>query len=190
MSDTFRKIALRLNELHRTDRDWMLGQLPEDARARVAPLLRELSALGADELPASTFDELVASAGRGPKPASKPAVETPDVSSGIAHADHASMHALLADEPDWVIALVVNHSEWPWLDDFIEALPPERVGELHVTARELDAVVKPRVKDAILHALGGRLPDAATREQPSRFDRLVAHLGYDADFQAHRERRQ
>jgi hypothetical protein len=164
--------------MQRADRDWILSQLPVDARERIGPLLHELNAMGADRLPASTFDELVDSAARAPQAAPNPEIEAHDVSSGIAHADHAGIQAALAGEPDWVVALVVSYAEWPWLEEFIEALPSQRVAELHVFARELGAVVKPRVKDAILRALAERLPGTETEgEHASRFDRLVNRIG-------------
>lgn len=177
MTETFRKIALRLNEMHHADRDWLLSQLPEDARERITPLLRELTAMGADDVPASTFDDLAAYSARAVQAASKLEVEAHNAPSGIAHADHESIQTALAEEPDWVVALVVSYAEWPWLEDFIEALPRERVSELHVSARELGAIVKPRVKDTILRALAERLPsNGATSHQSSRFDRLVERL--------------
>ncbi|MCK7581347.1 MAG: hypothetical protein MZV65_40755 [Chromatiales bacterium] len=94
-----------LRELDGADREWpLLGQFSAQERSR---LQAAMASIGAPETPvaaansARPHDEAVRD--------EKPAV------ASLAAADVTAVTALLDGEPDWIVALVLMHTAWPWL---------------------------------------------------------------------------
>jgi hypothetical protein len=156
----YTRIALRLRDLSPADREWLLGQLaPEDCR-RVSEALRQhrtqtLSGASPDRAPLEQ------------RPPSRAPVEGDgDLSaSRLMTAPVVRMKALLGEQPDWAIALVLSAESWPWTQEFLDDLVPERIRALRAVANELVPRVKPKFRQAVVGAVAAKI-QPATIESP------------------------
>lgn len=172
MSGGYRKAARALLRLDAADRDWLLEQLAEDDRTRVRDVMVQIGAGEADErtsVPTET--------------AAAPAVEAkaPPRNEGdlelLQRADVTEMQEILADEPDWVVAVVLGHRVWPWGAEFLHGLPPKRVDHLARVAEQVAVNLTPRAKAEILDACAARLHRAEPEPvAPSPFAAMLASL--------------
>jgi hypothetical protein len=144
--NAYTRIALRLRNLSPDDREWLLAQLaPEDCR-RVSEALREHRA----------------------QASSARSINPPRVEEGfspvarLTAAPAARVQALLAEQPDWAIALLLSTDSWPWAEEFLDELVPERLSALRALASELAPRVKPKVRQAVVHTIASRIQPPAT----------------------------
>jgi hypothetical protein len=142
MTDGYRKAALVLSSLAGADRDWILGRLQAEEQAELRGLLQELRSLGFAP-GASLVKELVLS-----RPAAEPAPPGVTVSA-------ATAFAVLAREPDWLIALLLRLRPWPWRESFLRLLGTE--WRMRVQESLPAAEARPKVVQALLAALERRL---------------------------------
>lgn len=167
--NAFARIASRLRDLCKADRDWLLEQLtPHDGRRLV------------EALRAHRQD---ASARKTPRGNVAPEAQAPDERntawSRLARAGAMEMREVLADEPDWAIAMLVAQP-WPWSQALLSDFAPERIRALRALAAELEGV-KPRVTEAILFEITAKLERAvpkpsATEAFDAALERAVAEL--------------
>jgi hypothetical protein len=156
MEDAYTRIALRLRGLSAPDREWLLGQLdPEDCK-RVSVALRQRRAQGAST-------EVLIEAGM-PKSDSKPtakpeAAASLDPLERLRSASLFRVKTLLAEVPDWAIALVLSAESWPWTQEFLGELSPERIRALRTLASELTRV-KPKFRQAVVEAIAMKIEPA------------------------------
>jgi len=158
----YRKAALTLAGLPPRDRAWMLEQLGEPERAKLAPLLKELEGLGfeADLLQAALPPgEARAAAPRAADPApssraAEPAVAPRPLDAAAAQA----IHELLSGEPDWLVAALLRSRAWAWRESFLRLAGAERRQRLQ---QALPSGVELRAKalQALLAALERRLDE-------------------------------
>lgn len=160
--NAFVRIASRLSNLCAADRDWLLGQLtPDDGR-------RLVEALRAHRQGASARNEPK----REVAPESQAPNERNEPWSRIARAGAMEMRQVLADQPDWAIAMLAAQP-WPWSQALLSDFAPERIRALRALAAELEGV-KPRVREAILSEIAAKLEQAAPK--PSATEAFDAAL--------------
>jgi len=164
MSAGYQKAARLLRELDGADREWMLGQFSADERAR---LERAMASVGAPETPATPAHNA--------KPHDESAVDEKTAVATLAAADVAVVTTLLQGEPDWIVALVLMYTAWPWLPRFLAQRPAVELDRYERLARELEPRVKPAVRQAVIDACVRRLHSLHPPEpEPTPFERLVA----------------
>ena len=123
--DGHRQAALALHGLPEPDRAWVLGELSEAERTRVAHLLTELRDLGIPREPIAI-----------PVPEPAPEISCP----GTAHdqvkaAKPARMRELLRKEPLDFVAAVLAIEAWPWRAAYLARLPRARRAALEARIR-------------------------------------------------------
>jgi hypothetical protein len=118
-----RRAALTLHALKRSDRAWLLAQLPSFQRERLEYMLEELAEL---RIPADhkLIDHVIGATAA--KPAQPPAVKVnpePAAPTGLAQRqaalsrlDAGAVVKVLHDEPAGVIAAALDVRAWPWRD--------------------------------------------------------------------------
>jgi hypothetical protein len=171
--DTYTRIALRLRDIGAEDREWLLSQLGADDCQRVSAALQEYRArnVARPEAAANVSRE-----------APKAQVEnaTPPAAR-LAAASAADVRKLLAGQPDWAIALVLSAGPWPWAQELLGQLSPERIRALRALATELSNRVKPQLRDALIRVIALKLAPAemqtpVTQAFDAALDRAVHEL--------------
>lgn len=142
MTDGYRRAALMLSSLAGADRDWILGRLQADEQTELRVLLEELRGLGLAPS-AALVKELALS-----RPAAQPAPVSVAVSA-------ATAFAVLAREPDWLIAFVLRLRPWPWRESFLRLLGTE--WRMRVQAALPAGEPRPKVAQTLLAAVERRL---------------------------------
>jgi hypothetical protein len=159
--DAYTRIALRLRELSSPDREWLLGQLAADDCSRVSASLRQ-------------HRSQVDAADR--EPMRRPAQVASVPATGSAEELHvarlraatvAEARSLLAGQPDWVTALVLSANSWPWTDEFLAGLTPERIRALRALTVELSPHVKPALVNVLVRVLVTRLSSVSAKVAPA-----------------------
>ena len=152
--NAYTRIALRLRDLSPGDREWLLAQLaPQDCK-RVSEALREHRAQAlSDKLFNRPRMEGTLPSGAGVQ-------DTPE--ARLTAAPAARVKALLAEQPDWAIALLLSADSWPWAEEFLDELVPERLRALRALASELAPRVKPKLRQAVVHTIASRIQPPAT----------------------------
>lgn len=153
--DTYTRIALRLREIGAADREWLLSHLGAEDCKRVSAALQEYRAHNASrpEVPA---------------PPQTPVGSAPSPGDRLATATAADVGKLLAGQPDWAIALVLSAGPWPWSQELLGQVSPERIRALRALATELSDRVKPQIRDALIRAFAGKLAPAETQTPVTR----------------------
>lgn len=160
MTDMAGRIAGRLRTVGASDREWVLCQLTVDERRQVLAALSDRAACATNAAPAENDRKLhsaaAASAASSGTPATAEFVELQDAQPG-------QLVTFLADEPDWVVVLLLGFREWSWAEGFLQLLPPQKVVALRELSAVLDGKVRPTVKDALARALTERLRTQAEK---------------------------
>jgi len=156
--DALRMAALKLHGAGSTDRKWILSQLDRSTRRQLNGLLRDLRKSGID--PATMGDVDTAPLWTEPQP--QPVA--PDSVARLEQADAAAIERVLAGEPAWVIAAVVNARGWTWREAVLKRLKRRKVLRRGLSS----ASPRPAVVSALVDALAARLD-----ESPSKFDAVV-----------------
>ena len=174
IQDAYTRIALRLRDLSPADREWLLGQLaPEDCR-RVTEALRlhraqtlAVAARATERQPSGERgNPQWGSAGKSPAGDRAPDEANQDVPvNRLMAAPPPRVKALLGEQPDWAIALVLSAESWPWTQEFLGDLVPERIRALRAQASELAPCVKPKFRQAVVRAIESKM-QPATVESP------------------------
>lgn len=152
--DAYTRIALRLRDVSTADREWLLSQLDADDCRRVSASLQQHRARNA--------------AGTAPGARGRREISTPpgggaeEPAARLAAAGMSEIRELLAGQPDWAIALLLSAGPWPWTQELLVELIPERIRALRSLAAELAARVKPKFRDAVVRAMALKLKSADT----------------------------
>ena len=155
MKDGYTKTAMVLQNLDATDRHWLLEQLQPEDRARVTAVLAQLTEAGPID------DQRVAAAiasRESDRKVAQHAVVADTDQRLLMRAKLEDIELMLADEPDWIVALLLAHSDWPWAPAFLEWQTAETVERLSTLSQQLSAVVKLRVSAEIVRVCIARLP--------------------------------
>jgi hypothetical protein len=147
--DTYTRIALRLRDIGAEDREWLLSHLGADDCQRVSAALQEHRARNVVRPEAA------------PTAAKTQAENAPLPTARLAAASAADVRKLLAGQPDWAIALVLSAGPWPWAQELLGQLSPERIRALRALATELSQRVKPQLRDAVIRVIALKLAPAA-----------------------------
>jgi hypothetical protein len=157
--DGLRMAALKLHGAAAADRNWILSQFDRSTRRRLNGLLRDLRRSGIDPGTIGQIDSAP------PRKEPQPRPVVPDSVVRLEQADAGAIERVLADEPAWVIAAVVNARSWAWRDAVLKRLKRRR----KVLRRGLpSASPRPAVVSAFLDSLARRLDQG-----PSKFEELV-----------------
>jgi len=166
MSDGYRRAALALHGLARADRRWLLAQLDPGQRSRLDGLLAELTRLGArfdaDDLAALTGETGSADGSPAASP-SEPAQPRP-VADALASAPLPALTALLADEPDGVLAALLVDASEAGRERLREAAGDERCRRAAALRREaasLGEASRAALRTALLDRLAAAVPGGA-----------------------------
>lgn len=120
----YRRAALRLHGLSDSDRAWILRSLSEGQRVEIGRLLAELKQMGVPKdnswLPG--FVDVLPQ-GQREMDADDPAMRLVSV---LSDASIDRINLLLADEPDVVVAAVLNCHAWKWRKNFTDSLSPSK----------------------------------------------------------------
>ena len=144
--DAYTRIALRLRDIGAEDREWLLSHLGADDCQRVSAALQEYRARNVAR-PAGATNVA---------PKSQVESATPPTAR-LAAASAADVRKLLAEQPDWAIALVLSAGPWPWAQEVLGQLSPERIRALRALATELSHRVKPQLRDAVIRVIALKL---------------------------------
>ncbi len=156
--DELRMAALKLHAAAAADRKWILGQFDRSTRRQLKELLRDLRKSGIDP---GTIGQIGSALPR-KEPQPRPVV--PDGVVRLEKADAGAIARVLAGEPAWVIAAVVNARNWTWRDAVLKRL--KRKNDLREGLPSTSP--RPAVASALVDALARRLD-----ESPSKFDELA-----------------
>lgn len=137
-----RLMALRLHALHAEDREWILAQLPADARNSLEELLAELRRLGFPALP-----ELLSSADPGPFNN-----QDKDSYSVVNGASCEQVWEVLRDEPEAIRNCILSAHDWLWQAAFAQ----RQYATSGTTRIDPNQNVAPRARDALIRAFADR----------------------------------
>jgi hypothetical protein len=167
--DAYTRVALRLRDIGSEDRAWLLSHLGADDCQRVSAALKEYRAHNA-----------VA-----PVPQEPPRVESVNASlpaARLAAATTTDVRKLLAGQPDWAIALVLSAGPWPWAQELLGQLSPERIRALRALASELSQRVRPQLRDAVIRVIAEKLvPPETDTPVTQAFDAALQRAVFELD---------
>ena len=84
----------------------------------------------------------------------------------IAAAPLETLESVLAQQPEWVIALLRAHSgNAPALQEYVERLPSERSARIGALIKSARASVKPKVREIVMRGVAAELERSAGRAQ-------------------------
>ena len=159
--DTYTRIALRLRDIGAADREWLLSHLGAEDCKRVSAALQEYRAHNASRPKAAAQGLHEAPKTQaGGTPPQAPVGSAPSPGDRLATATAADVRRLLAGQPDWAIALVLSAGPWPWSQELLGQVSPERIRALRALATELSDRVRPQFRDALIRAFAGKLAPA------------------------------
>jgi hypothetical protein len=166
--DGRKRVALALLGLRRSDRQWLLGQLPDSERDGVVAMLSELERM---KLPAAPQQIAAAAhavtAERGepplapwpddalPAPGEPPATDDAQPRHALAQLSTAAVHRALRDEPDAVIASVSALGDEAWAAELSGRFESARAAAI-ARLRGKASALPPAVANALLEALTAR----------------------------------
>jgi len=136
VTDRYRKAALLLESVAEEDRGWLLSQLADADRARLGPLFAELRGLGITLDPSMLRDF----------------TSSLEQSRKLECARPEAMHRAIVDEPDWLVAVVLNARVWTWRGRLLRLLGRERASRVQALMAR-----RPEPAPAALSALLARL---------------------------------
>lgn len=117
MSEGYRKAALYLHGLSKTDRQWFLGSLPQENKTALETLLEELAELG---IPKKSMDlQLLPK----PRPIDNKGMSDTIQTLNATSAD--TIFALMQDEPPVLTAVLLSCYDWLWgqpLRDYFKSI--------------------------------------------------------------------
>lgn len=163
MSAGYQKAARVLRDLDSVDREWLLAQFTTEERERLEDAM---ASEGVSRAPVAAVPG--AKTHRDAFPDERPAA------SKLAAADVETVERLLHGEPDWIVAVVLMHTAWPWLPKYLGRRPVAELDRIQDLARQLESRVKWSVRNAMIEACADRLEAFRPAEPASSpFDRLV-----------------
>lgn len=150
-AEGIKRTALCLHALCSDDRQWILLRLGNEPRREITDCLVELQRLG---IPADP--SLVREATTPKEPGAGEAISC-ETASGWSLLDrvdglHAQvLIAVLAAEPDALVAMLVGLHPWAWRKKFFDCLAPER--RVRIELLQTDLPVAAALSEAIMSAL-------------------------------------
>lgn len=167
MREGFARAALKLYELADTDREWVLTHLDATDREKLRRVVDRIYTRNARGIEPVVPRSVVET--------SFPRLQRPE--EQVASASVERIVEVIADEADWVVALVMSRCDWPWSRDFLEQMDPDRVVHLHAAISAAGAQASEAVVDVAVRALAEQLGRVARNAiQGNGFDETVARL--------------
>lgn len=161
--EAYKKTALHLHGLNKSDRQWLLGQLPEHQREKLAVMLDELRTLGIPQEPglASDFDGLNRDSTRAALESQTVHGLSPYIEI-IAQAEPMAVNAILNREPEAVVAAVLQISDWPWRQVVLEDFPLPRRHLISEAMKNPEGRLTEKTCEVVLQILAERLGDTSS----------------------------
>ena len=166
MNDNDRRAALEVHALAKQDREWILGRLDRQDRARIEPLLSELDAMNIH------FDVDPAQVAGDPHPLAPVngaayAAPAADSFAVVRSASAAAVGRALQDEPQWLVERVLAIEAWPW-SPAVRAAAAEHAGRgagLRVREPSTATTGGPALNAALVELLSARVGTSAPGSQ-------------------------
>jgi hypothetical protein len=178
MSHTVEQIVQRLRTIGAMDRDWLLHRLSPEERRLV--------------LTALVGDSGVANGQNGAGSAHTNGHSSDPVILGPADAELAVLKnlpsedvaALLADQSDWTVVVLMQAQHWPWAEDYLRSLPTAKLHDLRELSDQLGSSVRPKVKEAVARIVAGRVQQRTPRNvNRTLFDLVLDRVQRNPDVQ-------
>lgn len=172
----YRQIAVRLLDLHSSDREWVLDQLPTDDREQVVAALADVA------MDASERDDL--SQPRRSTATESRIVDAQSALDRVRGWDASTLSRLLADEPAWVTTLALSALDRSVAQAVLEQMESTKGDVVRHALSEREQPTKAHPAELVAQCLidkaarGNMAPIAATNfeavlqrvsETPSRF---------------------
>jgi hypothetical protein len=167
--DGYRRAALALQALDAEERQWLLSQLDAEDRERVAALLRH----------ADGPQEAASGAAANSKVPAPPMETAAPSDIAVIESTHGeTLGAVLQDQPEWVVALVLAHcAKNMALRRYVDQLPPPRGARIHGLVKPMRDAVKPRVRDFVLQRVAAEAKHLESMgAKAADFDAMVTNL--------------
>ena len=169
-----RKAALRIHSLEKADRQWLLNQLSPAERNFIESSLDELTNLGlaSDTSLDGSFDELFIRA------QASIADEKDGGHVGILHEQPPELiFQALDQEPDWIVALVLSHSDWDWTGYVVGEMEGERAKRICELSKNLGSVNETRLGASVANHFAEKLEQRhPEHKEPGRFEAMLGNL--------------
>lgn len=176
MSQTSQQVIERLRTIAPQDREWLLRSLSVEERHLVLnALMGENAGIviddAVDHVNGNGQDHsaaLVSSNKHDPR------------LTALMHASADEVAAILRDESEWAIVVLLQFTAWPWANDFLGTLTSAKVHSLREAAVQIGQSVKPKVGEALALIVASRLQRRAPQNiHRSMFDMALerAHNG-------------
>ena len=183
MKDGYKKAALRIHGLGETDRQWILGNLPEKEQGLLSVLLAQLSEM---KLPENhlVFSDMIEEESSAYDDTS--ARKNDQVLSEIKTINNVSAAlatAVLSREPDWMIALALIGGDWDWTEELINQLGAHRRERVHALIQKMSTRVPSKLRETIIDLLAKAFltkPAEPTNHALSRFDAIFGRNGAES----------
>jgi len=180
MTDAASQIVGRLRSLGVRDREWVLCQLSIEERQQVLAVLTANDAnTGIPESGVAPEDDR----DRGMLPAGVSANQstiTPELIA-IENAKPGELAALLAEQTDWTVVVLLAAKDWSWTESLLGMLPPARLRALRELSNTLGNSVRPRVRDTVAGLVADQLRANAHQDGGrSIFDIVLERAERDA----------
>jgi hypothetical protein len=163
--NAYKKAALYLHGLDRSDRRWVLGRLPERHRGKLTAMLNELRTLGIpreptllggmDNSPTGAEDAGASFSGNAPS----------SLIATIAQASPTALGTILGEEPEAVVLAILRLYNWPWRKDLLENLLPSQSQWVTGNMQERGGRLTGKAAEAMLRILSERLASVAELER-------------------------
>ena len=184
MNDGYKKAALRIHGLGETDRQWILGNLPEKEQGLLSVFLAQLSEMQVPEnhlvfsdmieKESSAYDDIIV----------RKNDQVMSEISTINNVSPALAAAVLSREPDWMVALALICGEWDWTEEFISQLGAHRRERVHALIQKMSTRVSSKLRETVIDLLAKAFltkPAETTNNALSRFDAIFGRNGAEFD---------
>lgn len=177
MTDGYRKAALSLYGLGKADQKWLLSRLPESERNQVKNMLHQLQAMGVPQ-----DHDLLDDIRRQTNGKTRTLNTThAGIQKSINVIDSAPVEAVIAildQELDWVIAILLEVHDWTWTQAFLVTLDEDHRAAVCQAAKQASTFVSDKLRHALIAGLAETLSQSIPNENSgtSRFDVMLKNL--------------
>ena len=169
MIDAYENSAKRLMDASTEDRAWVLAQLSPEDRIRIVASFRDLVERS-DENHSETERVI-------PDLDLRQAASMQESYPALGSADVASIVNILSNEPDWIVAMLVRDARWSWVEGFLEAVEPARLGRIECWVRIGRETIRPAVIEHLLKQVNQKLERTeGILSAPSAFEDILVRL--------------
>jgi hypothetical protein len=178
--EAYKKAALHIHSLNDSDRQWLLGNLPDHQVERLRPMLNELKSLGIPRRQdlvqaADEFDSPAPDAGPVPE---QEVQEPPEFVGRLMQAPPERLHRALMDEAPAVTAAALLACDWPWHHAVLDAFDAAQRQTISEAMVQMKGKVTEKASHALVRVLAEKLRHLP--ENQGADDDAVAETGRPA----------